>query len=395
MAKKTKGIIYSAGFTAFLGMLWFASAQFFPGLRHVALVAFVASLSTLILTPFVIVLAKKYGAVDAPNEARKIHTAVTPRWGGIAIFLGVLIAVCLNFSSLHDIRAVLIATAFIFVVGVIDDLRGLSSATRGITQLAACIILITAGIRITFLPDTWWGNSLEIMLTILWLVGITNALNFLDGMNGLVSGLGAGCALVFTILALILNQPALAYLSGALCASCICFIGFNCIPSRIFLGDCGSTTIGFLLASLGIIGEWSGNGRDPFVSFVVPVIVLSVAIYDMIFTTIARIHSGKVHTFREWLDYTGRDHLHHRINHLGWSRMQTVFIIWFINLAISFSAVYMLNAPFAYGIIAVLQTICIYLLVALLEVSATRINNELKELKTNNHLNSQPQSDSQ
>ena len=381
------GIICAAGFTALLGMFWFATLEFLPGLRHVALVAFTASLSTLILTPFVIMLAKKCGAVDAPNEARKIHTKITPRWGGIAIFLAVLIAVCLNFASLYEIRAVLIATALIFIVGVIDDLCGLSSSVRGLTQLAACIMLILAGIRITFLPDTWWGNGLEITLTIFWLIGITNALNFLDGMNGLVSGLGAGCALIFTVLALILNQPALAYLSAALCAACVCFIGFNCKPSRIFLGDCGSTTIGFLLATLGILGEWTGEGRHAFVSFVVPVIVLSIAIYDMIFITIARIHSGKVHNFREWLDYTGRDHLHHRINQLGWSRPNTVFIIWFINISVSLSAVYMMDAPLAYGIIAVFQTICIYLLVALLEVSAMRIKNAFAEFKNNNPLN--------
>jgi len=347
------GVICSTGFTLIVGMLWFFTRQFFPGLRHVALVAFTASLATLILTPLVIKLAKICGAVDAPNEARKIHTTITPRWGGIGVFLAVLLSVCLNYSSLLEARAVLLAAGIVFVVGVLDDLRGLSSTIRGLAQLSACAVLIFEGIQITFLPATWWGVGLEIILTVLWLVGITNAINFLDGMNGLVSGLGAGCAFVFTVLALILNQPALAYLSAALCAGCVCFIGFNCRPSRIFLGDCGSTTIGFLLAALGILGDWTAQGRHPFVSFVVPVVVLSVAIYDMIFITAARIHSGKVRNFREWLDYTGRDHIPHRINQLGWRRTQTVFLLWFINLSVSFSAVYMLDAPLAYGIVAV------------------------------------------
>lgn len=380
------GIFCSIGFTTLLGLFWASTLTLAPGLRHVAFVAFIASLSTLVLTPFVIVLAKKCGAVDAPNEARKIHSKITARWGGIAIFLSVLIAVCLNFSALCDVRAVLIATALVFIVGVIDDLRGLSSSIRGLTQLAACIVLICAGIRITFLPDTWWGNGLEIMLTVVWLVGMTNAINFLDGMNGLVSGLGAGCSLIFTILALILNQPSLAYFSAALFAACVCFIGFNCKFSRIFLGDCGSTTIGFLLATLGILGDWTAKGNHPFVSFVVPAIVLSIAIYDMIFITVSRIKSGKVRSFREWLDYTGRDHLHHRINQLGWDRTLTVFFIWFINLAVSLSAVYMMDATLAYGIIAVIQTICIYILVAILEVSAIRIKRSFSEFKKNNPL---------
>lgn len=378
------GVICSTGFTLLLGMLWFCCDLFFPGLRHVALVAFTASLTTLILTPLVIRLAKICGAVDAPTEARKIHKTITPRWGGISIFIAVLLGVCLNFSSLLEARAVLLAAGLVFLVGVLDDLRGLSSSVRGFAQLSACAILVFEGIQITFLPATWWGVSLEIILTVLWLVGITNAINFLDGMNGLVSGLGAGCAFVFTVLALILNQPALAYVSGALCAACVCFVGFNCKPARIFLGDCGSTTIGFLLAALGILGDWTSKGEHAFVSFVVPVLVLSVAIYDMIFITVARIKSGKVHSFREWLDYTGRDHLHHRLNQLGWNQMQTVFLIWFINLSVSLSAVFLLDAPLTNGIVAIGQTSCIYVLVALLEVAGLRIKKEYLALRKRN-----------
>lgn len=378
------GIISSILFTLLLGIIWLLTRRFLPGLRHVALVAMTASLSTLLLTPIVIWLARRCGAVDSPTEARKIHKTAMPRWGGMAIFISVIIGVCLNYSSLLEARAVLLATGIVFLVGVLDDLKGLSSLVRGFAQLAACAVLIMEGIQITFLPATWWGTGLELILTVLWLVGITNAINFLDGMNGLVSGLGAGCALVFTVLALILNQPALAYLSAALCAACICFIGYNCKPARIFLGDCGSTTIGFLLAALGILGNWTTHGQHSFVSFVVPIIVLSVAIYDMIFITVARIYHDKVHSFREWLDYTDRDHLHHRINQLGWDRTQTVFLIWFINLSVSLSAVYLLDAPLVYGIIALSQTICIYVLVALLEIAALRIKKKYWELRKDN-----------
>lgn len=377
------GVICSTAFTLSLGLIHLVACRFFPGLRHVALVGFIAALTTLLLTPLVINLAKKFGAMDAPTESRKVHTKITPRWGGIGIFLAVLIGVCLNYSSLIEARIVLSATGLVFLVGVIDDLRGLSSIVRGLAQVGACLILILSGIHITFLPDTWWGSSLEILLTLLWMLGITNALNFLDGMNGLVAGLGAGCAAVFTLLALILNQPDLAYISAALSAACVCFIGFNCKPSRIFLGDCGSTTIGFLLAALGILGVWTTETGHPFASFVVPLVVLSVAIYDMIFITVSRIHSGKVRSFREWLDYTGRDHLHHRLNELGWNRAQTVFLIWFINLSISLFAVYMLNAPLFYGVIAIGQTICIYILIALLEVTALRFKNKYHKLKHN------------
>jgi UDP-GlcNAc:undecaprenyl-phosphate GlcNAc-1-phosphate transferase len=366
------GIFCSVLFMVLCGLAAWITRFYYRGLRHVAYVAFVSSLSVVLITPLVMMLAHRRGAVDHPGEARKIHRKSIPRWGGIAIFCGILFGALYGYFFLPDIQAVMLATSLIFVVGVLDDLHGLNEKLRGFAQIGASLLLVFCGIRITLFPPTWWGDTLEVVLTVLWLVGITNAVNFLDGMNGLVAGIGATSGLTFTLLALLLNQPALAYCSVALFAACVTFLGYNTKPARIFMGDCGSTTIGFLLGALGLLGTWSTPSGSRILSFLVPVCILSVAIYDMVFTTIERVLTGKVRSFSEWLSFTGTDHIHHRFNALGWDRTQTVLVIWFLNFSVSLSAVMLINAPLYFGLVVIVQVIFIYIIVAMLELIGMR-----------------------
>lgn len=324
-----------------------------------------------LITPLLIRLCGKVGAMDLP-DARRIHLIPTPRWGGLVVSLAVAVALLL--TSIHympNLRALLIASYLILLVGMLDDLRPIPVLLKLLFQLLACVILISEGIHVTIPPAAWWGGvgvACQWLITVLWLTGITNAMNFLDGMDGLVPGLVMGMSLTFFILALLLHSHMLAYCSLALFGACFAFLGFNLKPARIFLGDGGSTFLGFFLAALSIQGAWASH--NPLVSIFIPLLVLSVPIYDMIFTTVARLASHKVTSFRTWLEYTGKDHLHHRLESLGLTRGQVVATICFLNTGVGLGAITLFEAR-TYGGVALLgQAVCIYLIIALLETRA-------------------------
>ena len=334
-------------------------------------VALVSCLATWALVPVAGKLAWALGAVDRPG-GRRIHRVATPRLGGAAVFGGVCIAALLVHRTLASMTILIAASGLVFVVSLVDDVRGTPAWVRLAVQVGACLVLIAGGLRVSILPASLWGDLLEYLVTIVWLVGIANAVNFLDGMNGLVPGLTAITSGVFGVLALRLGQHSLAFCAVALSGAQLAFLGFNIKPARMFLGDCGSITSGFFMAGLAIMGNWSP--ADVWVSSLVPVLVLSVPIYDMIFTTVSRVSSGKVTTVREWLEYTGRDHIHHRLNRLGLSRAQTVVVIWFLNTVVALSSVPVIESHGnrLIGLVAVTQASCTYLIFALLETLGLR-----------------------
>ena len=334
-------------------------------------VIFASSVCGVVLyTPVAIRLAHKLGAIDIPR-GRHAHEQPTPRLGGLAIWFGVMLALVL--TSIHympNLRALLICSTLMLAVGVVDDIVGVSAVVRVVVQLGSCAFLIADGVHVTFLPPTAWGVAGEWVITAVWIVGITNAINFLDGIDGLVSGMVVGTGLMYFLLALLLDSNMLAYCSVALVGASLAFLAFNFKPARIFMGDGGSSFLGFFLATLSVQGGWAKH--NPLVSFFIPVLLLSVPIYDMIFTTIARIASGRVHSVREWLEYTGRDHIHHRLGDLGLSKAQVMLTICFLNLTVGLGAVTLFEARTYGGIALIIEAIGIYVDFALLEVLAGR-----------------------
>lgn len=337
-------------------------------------VIFASSVCGVVLyTPVAIRLAHKLGAIDIPR-GRHAHEQPTPRLGGLAIWFGVMLALVL--TSIHympNLRALLICSTLMLAVGVVDDIVGVSAVVRVVVQLGSCAFLIADGVHVTFLPPTAWGVAGEWVITAVWIVGITNAINFLDGIDGLVSGMVVGTGLMYFLLALLLDSNMLAYCSVALVGASLAFLAFNFKPARIFMGDGGSSFLGFFLATLSVQGGWAKH--NPLVSFFIPVLLLSVPIYDMIFTTIARIASGRVHSVREWLEYTGRDHIHHRLGDLGLSKAQVMLTICFLNLTVGLGAVTLFEARTYGGIALIIEAIGIYVVFALLEVLAGRKKN--------------------
>ncbi len=265
-------------------------------------------------------IAKKLGVLDHPKE-RGMHKKATPLLGGIAMYLSFVAAVLLQMDYSEQLKGVLIASTMIFFVGLLDDLFDLQAIWKLIVQVAACVVLMEHNVILQVLHY----QSLDVLCTLIGVIGITNATNFLDNMDGLAAGLIAISSFIFFAIAEQTQQFWLAYLAAALCASCCGFLVYNFKPAKIFMGDCGATFTGFTLASLAVLGQWSTTVGS---AIAVPVLVMGVFIFDMFMITVLRIKSKKVRNVRQWLEYAGKDHLSHRLHHWGLTDRQAVLSLY-------------------------------------------------------------------
>ncbi|ODS32130.1 MAG: putative glycosyltransferase [Candidatus Scalindua rubra] len=299
---------------------WFFNLKF--GWSYVLSFSFLVSY---LCVPVVRRIALRLDIVDNPDR-RKIHVAPTPLLGGVAVYIAFASAIIYNNVFSLELKGVAIGATIVFIIGLIDDFKFLPAMLKLFIQVVAVSIMICYGVVVDILPNVWWGKSLEIVITIIWMLGITNSLNFFDGMDGLAAGLTVICSMFLGILAIQTNQPYLMFLSIALVGSCLGFLPFNLRykkPAVIFLGDAGSTFMGFMLAGMVVMGGW--GSQDPIKAYAMPILIMGIFIFDMTYTTIARISSKKVVDFGGWVEYAGRDHLHHRLTDLGLSAKKTVF----------------------------------------------------------------------
>ena len=313
---------------------WFFSSGH---LRALYLVIF-AFAAAFMFTPIAMYLARLVGAVDQP-DARKMHKNPTPLLGGFAIFMAFASTIFINNLYTDEIKGVGIAATLIFLIGALDDIRPLSAKLRLVIQLTAVGIMIEYGVRVSFMPESWWGDAFEILFTILWMIGITNAVNFLDGLDGLATGSVMIYAAIFSFISFEMSQPYMRFVSIALMGSCLGFIPYNfriTRPANIFLGDGGSNFLGFTIAAIGILGDW-GTGSSS-VDLIVPILILGVPIFDTTLTTVLRIKYGQVRSFSEWIHFTGRDHFHHRLVEIGFSARRTVFAIYMVSITLGIGA---------------------------------------------------------
>jgi UDP-GlcNAc:undecaprenyl-phosphate GlcNAc-1-phosphate transferase len=307
------------------------------------------------------------GIIDRPDH-RKQHRQPTPKLGGVAVWLGVLGALTAHLGAPDGMGAIVLASTLMLCVGLLDDWRGMSAAVRLAMQLAAVAIVVTAGHSLTLFEPTAAGQALNVTLTALWIIGLTNAFNFFDGLDGLAGGLAVIIAGFMGLIAFETTQPLLGRFTIALVGAALGFLLYNWRwrkPALIFLGDGGASCIGFLLASLAVAGDWSD--RDPIVSLSNPLLIFGVLIFDMVHITVARIVTGRVRTFREWIDYVGTDHLHHRLLQLFGSVRMAVWFIFLLNIALGLSAVALRNARTVDAVLLIAQAVIILLLVTLLE----------------------------
>jgi UDP-GlcNAc:undecaprenyl-phosphate GlcNAc-1-phosphate transferase len=338
---------------------------------YVLLVAYLAAVA---LTPLIRHMAVRFGAVDHPSS-RKIHESSTPMLGGVAVYLAFLIAIMANTAGLaaplvlnEGMLGVLAGGTLLLLVGVRDDIRQVSATVKLAVQIVAAAIVIWAGKLLTFFPHGLWGDTLNVLLTVLWIVGITNAFNFFDGMDGLATGLAIITAFFLGVVAFQTNQPTLGWVAVALVGAGLGFLPYNFrlkASATIFLGDAGSTFLGFTLACLAVKGNWAD--QNPIVSVSTPILIFGILIYDMVHTTVERIHLGKVRTVKGYLEYVGKDHMHHRLERVLGSRTETVFIIFLLSIALGLAGVVLRSARTVDALFLLLQATIIVVVVSILE----------------------------
>jgi UDP-GlcNAc:undecaprenyl-phosphate GlcNAc-1-phosphate transferase len=321
-----------------------------------------------LLIPLFRKLAFKLNVVDIPGR-RKIHDSTTPRMGGIVIYLGFVLGLAYNYNTMRFFLPILVGSTIILVLGFLDDVRGLSAQIRILWQVVAALIVVGFGLKVTFLPVSPWGDLAEIIITLIWIIGLTNAYNYLDGMDGLACGSAVINLLSFAIILYVSGQYALGVLALILTGACLGFLPHNLRKQKMFLGDAGSTFIGFTLACIGLQGDWAG---DNIVKISVPLLILGVPIFDMIFTTITRVKEGKVKTIIEWLKYGGKDHFHHYLVDLGLMPQGAVIFIYFVTLSLGLSAIMLSNDRAIEAFLTILQASIILGIIATLIVVGKR-----------------------
>jgi UDP-GlcNAc:undecaprenyl-phosphate GlcNAc-1-phosphate transferase len=353
---------------------WFFDA----GMRwlYILLLSFAAAAG---LTPVLRELAHRIGAVDQPAH-RKIHATATPLLGGLAVYLAFLLAIFANSVDMvspliatEGVAAVLAAGSLVLIVGVADDIREIPAGAKLAVQVLAAGIVIWSGKLLTLFPHGMIGDALNILLTIVWIVGITNALNFFDGMDGLATGLAIIIAFFLGIVAFQTNQPALGWLAVAVVGAGLGFLPYNFKPGNsatIFLGDAGSTFLGFTLACLAVKGNWAD--RNPIVSLSMPILIFGILIYDMVHTTVERVYQGKVKSVREYLEYVGKDHMHHRLERALGSRTESVLMIFLLSIALGLAAVVLRTARTVDALFLLLQATIIVVVISILEYRGRR-----------------------
>ena len=214
----------------------------------------------------------------------------------------------------------------------------------------------------------------------MWIIGITNAMNFFDGMDGLAGGLGALISFFLGIVAFQTNQPFLGWVAVAMMGGCLGFLPFNFRlkgQARIFLGDAGSTVIGFLLACIAVYGDWAEG--NPVVALLSPVLIFWILIFDMVHITVERILTGKVLNFWQWLEYVGRDHLHHRLANAKKRKKKSVLFIYLMCLCLGSSAIVLRNARSIDAILLIIQASIIVILITVLERRGRYANGSIKQ----------------
>lgn len=341
------------------------------GLRWLYIFLF-AFLGTGALTPLMVWIGHRWNLVDIPAD-RKIHVVPTPRLGGIALYAGFIGSLLLNSIVPDWMVAVLVAGSLLLIIGVLDDIRELPARAKLLGQLLAAGIVTASGKVLTLFPPGPLGEMANMLLTVLWIVGITNAFNFFDGMDGLATGLAILLAGFMGVIAFETKQPALGWLAIAMIGAGLGFLPYNfrgTKPAVIFLGDGGSTFIGFTLACLAVRGNWADS--DPIVSFSNPLLIFGVLIYDMIHITVERILTGKVKSLKEWLDYVGKDHLHHRLERALGSRQSSVAMIFLFTICLGLSALALRHASTMEAILLLIQAGLIAAMLTVLEISGRR-----------------------
>ncbi|MDR0357600.1 MAG: undecaprenyl/decaprenyl-phosphate alpha-N-acetylglucosaminyl 1-phosphate transferase [Clostridiales Family XIII bacterium] len=318
----------------------------------VALCFIVPFILSAFLSPVAIGLSSRIGAMDVPKDERRMHKKPVPRFGGMAIFLSAVVAFVLIrmlFSELipfseqgnEPIDKILIAVAggaLIYIVGVVDDLRGMNAFVKFICQIICAAFVFCFGIRIptisllglNFSGETTGDLIASFVATVVWIVIITNTINLIDGLDGLAAGVAAIASLSIAYAAYIHGHYTVALCMTAIAGSAGGFLPFNFYPAKIFMGDSGALFLGFMLASVSVISPAKGATA---VATLVPVLVLGVPLFDVVFAVLRRI------AHRKPIFGADKGHLHHQLSNVGMGQRRSVLMLYGISSVMGIAAI--------------------------------------------------------
>ena len=288
--------------------------------------------------PVVKTFATKVGAIDIPDGKRRVHDHPIPRMGGLAIFLGFLLSVVLFADITRQVRGILIGAVLIVACGAIDDVVNLRAWIKLLVQVAAAVIAVAHGVVIEFFsnPNIFSDNELLVLgwlsipVTVLWIVGITNSVNLIDGLDGLAVGVSTIASVTMFVVALLVSEGNVAQLLAALMGACLGFMPYNLNPAKIFMGDTGALLLGYVLSTVSVVGMFKTYA---LVTFVVPILALFLPLFDTTCSFFRRILRGQSPM------HPDRGHLHHRLIDMGLSQKQAVAILYSVSAILGLCAV--------------------------------------------------------
>jgi UDP-GlcNAc:undecaprenyl-phosphate GlcNAc-1-phosphate transferase len=290
----------------------------------------VAAAVTAAATPLAILIAPKIGAMDIPKDNRRMHKKPIPRFGGIAIFLGIAVGFISIAPLSQQTRGLLVGAVMILLLGIVDDLKDISAKVKLAGQIICAGVAWFFTIRILGMANLFGGAYISFsppvsfIVTVLWIVAITNTINLIDGLDGLAAGIT--CIACFTIAYSSGLNPLsrTCLLSVSIAGACVGFLVWNMYPAKIFMGDAGSQLLGYLLSTVSLIGDYPTKGTTLFAA-IVPMLILALPIFDTMFAIVRRAVSHKP------IMKADKGHLHHRIMAMGFGQRRTVLALYCIS----------------------------------------------------------------
>lgn len=302
-----------------------------------------ATLISFFMTPVAKKVAYKIGAIDIPKDGRRVHKKPVPLLGGLAIYIATVISAIIFIPLDRTFVSIIIGSSIIVASGIIDDSMDLSPRMKLIFQIAASLVIISGDVKIDFITNPFSKENtliylgwLSIPFTIFWVVGITNTLNLIDGLDGLAAGVAMIASLSLVFIAYnangIMNSSYIhiMIISSIIAGACLGFLPFNFNPAKIFMGDTGALFLGFMLSTVTIEGVMKSAAA---IAIVAPIIVLGLPIFDTTFAIFRRLLNGKS------IMEADKEHLHHKFLNKGLNQKQTVFIMYLISGLFGFCAV--------------------------------------------------------
>ena len=333
---------------------------------------FLAAITAAIVTPLSIKLAHRVGAVDEPKDARKIHTKAMPRMGGFSFIVGFFVAIIYTLLTAEvavnvNLWGFFLGLAIVTSIGFLDDVYHIKPWQKLLGQVIAAVLVIISGLRICyinipFLSIYGLNDVLSVILTFFWIIGVTNALNLIDGLDGLAGGVSAISALSLTVVFILNGASELAILLVvALLGGIMGFLPFNFNPAKTFMGDMGSNFLGFMLATLSMLGMAK---TYTFMTIIVPVVILGLPIFDTLFAMTRRILK------HQSIMQADRGHIHHRLIDAGLSQRQAVIVLYGVTALLGILAVIILES-------SIWKILILVAILAILSVIGSRSVNDI------------------